>query len=77
MPAQIGRIRQFQPEDAESCSMIVRACLELDPLLAGEIKEELLQAESPEIMRERARLFYMAVSISPDCLRGVGGVDMN
>lgn len=77
MPAESGWIRQFQTEDAKACSDLVRACIKLDPLMPSGAREELVRAESPEVMCERARLFYVAVCILAGAVAGVGGIDMN
>jgi GNAT superfamily N-acetyltransferase len=76
MPAE-GRIRQFQSEDAEECCSLVRACLSLDPLIPLAVKEDLLRAESPAMMRNRAGLFYVAVFMLGSRVAGVGGLDLN
>jgi GNAT superfamily N-acetyltransferase len=77
MPAPAGLIRQFQPEDADSCCKLVCACLRTDPLMPPAAVERLLLAESPAAMRERANLFYLAVCIVEDRIAGVAGIDMN
>jgi GNAT superfamily N-acetyltransferase len=76
-PADIGIIRQYQPEDADPASNLARACLMLDPLMPPAVKEVLIRAESPAIMRERANLFYVAVCVVEGRIAGVAGVDMN
>jgi GNAT superfamily N-acetyltransferase len=76
MPAE-GRIRQFQSEDSEECCSLVRACLSLDPLIPLAVKEDLLRAESPALMRDRAALFYVAVFTLGSRVAGVGGLDLN
>ena len=75
--AESPLIRPFRPDDAEACSNIVRACLQLETLMAPAVIAELLRTESPEIMRERARLFYVAVCMLGNDVTAVGGVDMN
>jgi GNAT superfamily N-acetyltransferase len=77
MPAEASRIRQFQPEDAAACSRIVRACVEMDPLTPPAVKEALLHGESPAVMQDRARQFYLAVCTLDATVAGVGGVDLN
>jgi N-acetylglutamate synthase-like GNAT family acetyltransferase len=77
MRAETGLIRQFQQEDAEACSRLVRECLRLDPLMPPAAKEELIRAESAAAMRERAALFYLAVLPAEDRIAGVGGIDLN
>jgi GNAT superfamily N-acetyltransferase len=77
MPAETDAIRQFQSHDAVACNRIVRACLELDPLMPPGLKEELLPAESPEIMCERANRFYVAVYLLGDTVAALGGIELN
>jgi GNAT superfamily N-acetyltransferase len=77
MPAETNRIRQFQLEDAAACSRIVRACVEMDPLTPLQVKEALLHVESPAVMQDRARQFYIAVCMLDATVAGVGGVDLN
>ncbi len=77
MPAEADAIRQFQTCDAVACNRILRACLELDPLLPPAVKEELLRAESPELMCERANLLYLAVYLLGDAVAAVGGIELN
>jgi GNAT superfamily N-acetyltransferase len=76
-PADIGIIRQYHPEDADPACNLARACLQLDPLIPPAVKEELIRAESPAKMRERANLFYVAVCVVEGRIAGVAGVDMN
>jgi GNAT superfamily N-acetyltransferase len=70
-------IRQFQPEDAPSCSKLIHACLDDDssfsPALCGRIRS----GETPPSMIERARLFYVAVYESENRILGVAGLDLN
>lgn len=75
MPSEA--IRQFQPRDAAVCDLIVRACLELDPMMPPALKEELLRAESPRVMCDRANSFYMAVCLVQDTIAALGGVELN
>ncbi len=70
-------IRQFQSHDAEACNLIVRACLELEPLMPLLLKKELLRAESPAVMCERASCFYVAVYLVDDAVAAVGAVELN
>ena len=77
MPAPARLIRQFQSEDAGSCCDLVCACLRIDPLVPPAAVERLVRAESPAAMRERAKLFYLAVCVVEGCIAGVAGVDMN
>ncbi|MBZ5497305.1 MAG: GNAT family N-acetyltransferase [Acidobacteriia bacterium] len=77
MPVEIVLVRQFQPEDAEACSNLVRACMKSDPMMPPTAREQLLRAESAGTMCERASLFYIAVGMLGGGVAGVGGVDMN
>jgi predicted N-acetyltransferase YhbS len=77
MPADVEMIRQFREEDAEACSNLIRACLSLDLQIRDETREELMRLESPAIMCERAKLFYLAVCMEERSIAGGGGVDMN
>lgn len=70
-------IRQFRAEDAEACSAVIRACIEFDMEMPAQLRAELLAAESPESMRERGRLFYIAVCEHEGSVAGLGGLDMN
>lgn len=70
-------IRQFQPEDAAPCCILIRACLSTDLSLSSGLREKLLNSETPQSMEERARLFYVAVYESENRILGVGGLDMN
>ncbi len=70
-------IRQFRPEDAEKCCALVRACIEYDMELPAALRGELLAAESPESMRQRSSLFYIAVCELEGEVAGVGGLDLN
>ncbi len=70
-------IRQFKPEDAEKCCALVRACIEYDIELPAALGGELLAAESPESMRQRGNLFYIAVCELEGVVAGLGGLDMN
>jgi GNAT superfamily N-acetyltransferase len=77
MPEEAVLIRQFQPQDAVACSRIVRACLELDAQFPPAAKQEILRAEIPELMCERARCFYAAVLVAGDEVTALGGVELN
>lgn len=77
MTAVVNFIRQFQPGDAAVCSQILRSCIELDQHLPAASKHELLRIETPELMCERASLFYLAAYLSGDAVVAVGGVDLN
>jgi N-acetylglutamate synthase-like GNAT family acetyltransferase len=70
-------IRQFQPEDAEACCDLVHACIQYDLELSQAQRLALLHAESPQSMRERSKLFYLAVYESEGAVAGLGGLDMN
>ncbi len=70
-------IRQFRSEDAEACSALIRACIEYDMEMSSHLREALLAAESPESMRERGKLFYIAVCEHEGTVAGLGGLDMN
>ncbi len=77
MHAEIGIIRQFRAVDAGECSKLVRASLSADPMIPAAAKERLILGETPEVMRERAALFYMPVYVLENRIAGVGGVDLN
>src|SRR5512137_1215370 len=77
MPAEAEYIRQFQPADAEACSRLIRACLIRDSVVAESARQNVLSSETPELMLERARNFYVAVCIAGDELVGLGAVDLN
>ncbi len=70
-------IRAFRPEDAPACSHIVNACLERDDSLSEKLRSILQQAETPAMMLERSRLFYLVVSETDSVLQGFGGLEMN
>ena len=70
-------IRKFCSEDATSCCRLVQACLREDSSISTALREKLLQGESPESIRERARLFYVIVYESAGAILGVAGMDMN
>ncbi len=70
-------IRQFKPEDAEACCALIRACIEFDLEIPLTLRGALLGTESPESMRERGSLFYLAVFEKDGLVAGVGGLDMN
>lgn len=75
MPTEF--IRQFEPADAEGCSRLIRACLVHDPLVPQPSRQTILLSETPELMLERARNFYIAVYASDEVIAGLGGVDLN
>ena len=70
-------IRQFQYQDATSCSRLIHACLQNDPLYSLALREKISGLETAQAMMERARLFYVAVYESDDGILGVAGLDMN
>ncbi len=70
-------IRQFQPDDADACSTIVRACIREDAGLSETLREKMLRSETPEAMIERARMYYVAVWQSDAGVAGVGALEMN
>jgi N-acetylglutamate synthase-like GNAT family acetyltransferase len=70
-------IRQFQPEDARSSCMLIRACLAGDSSLSSGLRAKLLIAETPQTMEERSKLFYVAVDQSADGISGIAGLDLN
>jgi len=70
-------IRQFQSEDAAACLALVRDCLRGDPSLADKVREALLEGETLETIRERARLFYVAVYETEGGIAGMAGLEMN
>ncbi len=70
-------IRQFQHQDAASCSRLIHACLQNDPSYSLAIREKIYRLETAQTMTERARLFYVAVYESEDGILGIAGLDMN
>jgi ribosomal protein S18 acetylase RimI-like enzyme len=70
-------IRQFRAGDADTCSRLVRDCLEHDITLDVDLRRHLLGLESPQAMQQRAALFYVAVFETELGVAGLGGVDMN
>jgi N-acetylglutamate synthase-like GNAT family acetyltransferase len=70
-------IRQFEPDDAEACSEVVHACLASDPQLSQALQNTFRTIESPQAMRRRSTLFYMAVFESSNGVIGVAGLDLN
>lgn len=70
-------IRSFFPEDAYACCSLIRSCIEADPQLAPELRDEIIRSESPHAMLERSKLFYLAVYESDAGLEGIAGLDMN
>jgi citrate lyase synthetase len=72
-----GRCRQFRPEDARSCCDILRAIAETGTSLPPELRKVILAAEVPDLMLERAALFYVAVCENDLGIVAVGGLDLN
>jgi N-acetylglutamate synthase-like GNAT family acetyltransferase len=70
-------IRQFRPEDAEACSNLIQACIRIEAGLSESLRARLLEAETPQAMLDRARMYYVAVFESDAGVTGVGAVDMN
>jgi N-acetylglutamate synthase-like GNAT family acetyltransferase len=70
-------IRQFRPEDAQSCCRLIQDCLKADPSISPSLSKKLLEGESPQVMEERARLFYLAVYESESKIVGLAGLDLN
>jgi N-acetylglutamate synthase-like GNAT family acetyltransferase len=70
-------IRQFAAADAEACCEVIRACLASDSQLPPSLYTTLQILETPQAMRKRAALFYMAVYESGKDVVGVAGLDMN
>jgi ribosomal protein S18 acetylase RimI-like enzyme len=70
-------IRQFQPQDAEACCRLIRACLENDRSLSPLLRGKLLNDETPQSISERAGLFYVAVYEEENTICGLAGLDLN
>ena len=70
-------IREFQEEDAQACSALVRACILRDPDIPPGTLKRLLQEETTQLMCKRATLFYLAVCERDEVIAGVGGLDLN
>jgi GNAT superfamily N-acetyltransferase len=70
-------IRPFQPVDAQACSDIIRVCVREDPGLRPQLRERLLELETPAAVLERARLYYVAVHESEGGITGLGGLELN
>jgi len=70
-------IRQFVSADADACCGLVHACLALDSRLSRALYSTLQAMETPQAMRRRSSLFYMAVYESSNAVLGVAGLDMN
>jgi GNAT superfamily N-acetyltransferase len=73
----IARCRQFRPEDACSCCEILRANVETDASYPPDLRKALLAAEVPDLMLERAALYYVSVCENDLGVVGVGGLDLN
>ena len=70
-------IRQFQTDDALSCCGLIHACLKGDSSLPSSLREKLCNLESPQAVKECARLFYLSVYESGNRILGIAGLDMN
>jgi N-acetylglutamate synthase-like GNAT family acetyltransferase len=70
-------IRQFQPGDAPACCQLIHDCLANDSSLSSGLREKINISETPQIMDERARLFYIAVCELEGRIVGLVGLDMN
>ena len=70
-------IRHFNPEDAEPCCELIHACLASDSQLSPALYNALRNLETPQAMRKRSALFYVAVYESTSGVVGVAGLDMN
>jgi GNAT superfamily N-acetyltransferase len=70
-------IRQFRPEDAQSCCSLIYGCLDADLSISSSLRRKLREGESPQIMEERAKLFYLAVYESESRIVGLAGLDLN
>jgi GNAT superfamily N-acetyltransferase len=70
-------IRQFQPIDASSSCSLIRACLKGDISLTHSLCEKLCIRQTPQMLLEQARLFYVSVYESDHRILGIAGLDMN
>jgi predicted N-acetyltransferase YhbS len=70
-------IRQFQPADAEACCEVIHSCLALDTQISRTLYDALRTRETPQAMRKRSNLFYLAVCEADSSVIGVAGLDMN
>lgn len=77
MSQNAGIIRQFIAEDACASAEVVRACIKLDLTIPPAAREELIFIESPAVMIERSRLYYLAVCELDGNVAGISGLDMN
>ncbi len=57
--------------------MLVRACIEEDSSISASLRKRILEGELPDTMRERAKLFYVAVYELESRVLGIVGLDMN
>jgi N-acetylglutamate synthase-like GNAT family acetyltransferase len=73
----ISMIRQFRDTDAIACSKLICDCLQNDKSLSLFLRKKMLEQETPETMRMRAKLFYNAVYESENRILGIAGLDMN
>jgi N-acetylglutamate synthase-like GNAT family acetyltransferase len=70
-------IRQFRLQDAQSCCLLIHACLESDSSLTPMLRRKIRRMETPQSMMERARLFYVAIFEEGNRIVGVAGLDLN
>jgi N-acetylglutamate synthase-like GNAT family acetyltransferase len=70
-------IRQFRPEDAHSCCVLIQTCLDSDPSISPSLLKKLRETESPQTILERAKLFYLAVYELESTIVGLAGLDLN
>jgi GNAT superfamily N-acetyltransferase len=70
-------IRKFVPEDAYACCSLIHSCIEADPTISATLRGKMIHGESPYVMLERSRLFYLAVYESDTGIPGIAGLDMN
>jgi GNAT superfamily N-acetyltransferase len=73
----VATLRPFVPADAPACSTLIRACIETDTSNPYGLRDKMLLAESPDTVRERSRLFYLAVYVFDGEISGIAGLDMN
>jgi len=70
-------IRQFKPQDALACCILMLRCLERDRSYPPSLKQKILSMETSGAMVERARSFYIAVYERNDQILGLAGLDLN
>jgi len=70
-------IRQFRPEDAKACCSLIHECLANDSSLSPRLREQLQSSETPESVKERAKLFYVSVYELNGRILGIAGLDLN